>query len=383
MNKLQFLTAGESHGKALTGIIDGLPSGIPIDFEFIKNFMQERKKGYGRASRQKIETDDLEFLSGIRNSQTTGAPISFILPNKDHANWDGVLEIKKVEPAKAAAKALKHPRPGHADYVGGLKYEHQDMRNVLERASARETAARVAIASLCTIFLKELGIEFSSRVTRIGKIKDESKFSSSPHQDSLLRVISQEKEELMIGSIKKAKIEGNTLGGEFQIKCSGLPLGLGSFQQWNRRLEAKIAQQLMSLNAIKGVSIGDSFHHESLKGSEYIDEFCLQDDQVSYSSNHSGGVVGGMSTGQDLIVNACMKPISTLMRPLQSIDLKTKELVSAHVERSDVCAVPAAAFIGQALCALCFSEEILIEFGGSSFREIKERLQAWKKKTTY
>jgi chorismate synthase len=377
---IRFLTAGESHGRALVGILEGMPAGLTISLERIQKEMKRRKLGVGRSFRQKIEDDSVEILSGIRHGQSLGSPIAIMIQNRDWESWKDVMQVEAPKDLKASnRRKVTVPRPGHADYVGGVKYGHEDLRNVLERASARETAARVAIGSLARIFLEEFGIQIASRVTQIGKVKDEMPFESLHFTNeqidaSPVRCLSKNVEDGMIAEIEKAGSEGDTVGGAFEVIVNGLPIGLGSYVHWDKRLEGKLAHSLMSLNAIKAVEMGIGVEAASLRGSQVHDEFVPVDNAIQPKSNRSGGIDGGMSTGQPLVVRAYMKPLSTLMKPLESVDLATGESANAHIERSDVCGVPSAAVIGESLVALDLMSVFLDKFGGDSVAEIKSRL---------
>lgn len=383
---IRYLTAGESHGKGLVGIIEGVPAGLHLTVEDLHSQLKRRKLGYGRGARQKIETDEVEILSGVRFGQTLGSPVSLWIQNRD---WEAWKQIMAVEPGDSslARKQVHVPRPGHADWVGGIKYQHQDLRNVLERASARETAMRVALGSVARRFLHELEISIASRVIQIGQIRDDQEFEGEISglnaftDASPVRSTHPEIEAQMVSEIEAAKKEGNTLGGVFEVYASGLPVGLGSYTQWDRRLEGRIAQGLMSLNAIKAVEMGLGAQVAQLWGSEVHDEYLpgISGRRVRYKTNRAGGVEGGMSTGQVLCVRATMKPIATLMKPLSSVDRRTGEVASAHIERSDTCAVPAAAVIAESILALILSDEILMKFGGDSLSEVKSRVDEWKK----
>lgn len=384
---IRYLTAGESHGKGLVGIIEGVPAGLPINLDELHVQMRRRKLGYGRGARQKIETDEVEILSGVRLGKTLGSPVSLWIKNRD---WEVWKEIMSSEPLQGdgVRRQVHVPRPGHADLVGGVKYQHRDLRNVLERASARETAMRVALGSVARKFLSELGICVASRVIQIGTACDDQIFCGDVGQLNLLsdlsvvRCINSSVDALMVEQIEAAKKEGNTLGGVFEVYASGLPIGLGSYSQWDRRLEGRIAQGLMSLNAIKAVEMGLGKKVAQLRGSEVHDEYVPASEGrrgVEYKTNRSGGIEGGMSTGQTLQVRATMKPISTLMKPLSSVDLRTGEASLAHIERSDTCAVPAAAVIAESILALILCDEILIKFGGDSLPEVQSRVYDWKK----
>lgn len=384
---LRFLTAGESHGQALVGILEGMPSGLEIQAEQIHIQLRRRKLGYGRGARQKMEDDSVELLAGIRHGQTLGSPIALVIHNRDWKNWVDIMQPEPLAQGSAEVKRrLEVPRPGHADYIGGIKYAHTDMRNVLERASARETTIRVAVASVARSFLERLGITVASRVVGIGKIQDqdplklEIKHLNSHADQSPVRCVNPDVEAQMISEIEAAKKSGNTLGGLFEVYAEGVPLGLGSYVQWDRRIEGKIAEAFMSLNAIKGVEIGLGFQLGRISGNEAHDEFFPHQvpGRVSFQTNRSGGIDGGMTTGQPLIIRAAMKPLATLMNALRSVRLSTGESETAHVERSDVCAVPAAAVIGESLLCLVLAEALLEKFGGDSMNEVIERVQGWR-----
>lgn len=393
---LRFLTAGESHGKALVGILEGLPSGLQILAEEIHHELKRRKLGYGRGSRQKMEDDSVQILSGVRQGLTLGSPISLLIENKDWKNWTGIMQAEPLSAEIAAStpqRKLEVPRPGHADYLGGLKYKHEDMRNVLERASARETTMRVALGTLARKFLKELDIQIVSRVVQIGPIADPSLVPDAELQGlnalvdgRALRVYDAAIDQQMIPLMDEAKKKGETLGGIFEVIALNLPLGLGSYVHWDRRLEGDIAQAIMSLNAIKGVEIGLGFELGKIFGSLAHDEFFPSHSHsgdgtspppLRQVTNRSGGIDGGMTTGQPLIVRAAMKPLATLMNPLQSVKLSTQTPEPAHVERSDVSAVPAAAVIGESLLALVLAQAVLHKFGGDSMEELKARVKTW------
>jgi chorismate synthase len=379
----RYLTAGESHGKGLMGILEGIPSGLEITSEYIQEHLKRRKQGYGRGARQKIESDQVEILSGVRLGKTLGSPICLFIANQDFQAWQSIMRCEpSTEPVK---REVDVPRPGHADLVGGIKYAHSDMRNVLERSSARETAIRVALGSVARRLLEDLGVRIGSRVVRIGSVQDTGIWEH-PVSDlngiadrSWVRCTHEETEKRMITEVDRAKKAGDTLGGEVEIYASGIPSGLGSYVQWDRRLEGKIAQALMSLNAIKGVEFGLGFEAAAKFGSEVHDEIFPghQLDRVCFQTNRSGGIDGGMSTGQPVIVRAAMKPLATLMNPLQSVNLRTGQAALAHIERSDVCAVPAAAVICESILALVLAESVLEKFGGDSMSELGSRVKQW------
>lgn len=380
---LRYLTAGESHGKALVGILEGLPAGLKLAAADVQVDLARRKKGHGRGNRQKIEGDKVEILSGVRNGKTIGSPLALLVPNQDFKNWEGIMG---AEPTDApAARRVDIPRPGHADLVGKLKYGFDDMRDVLERASARETAMRVALGAAARRFLHECGVVVASRVVAIGGETDDS---ALPCPVSALNALTDADpvrcsdphfSKRMVTRINEAKSAGDTVGGVFEILAEGLPIGLGSYAQWDRRLEGPLSQALMSLNAIKGVEIGYGFRGAGVPGSRVHDAYEPKGKRVAYRSNRSGGLDGGMSTGQTLVLRAAMKPIATLMNPLDSVDLRTMKPAKAHIERSDVCAVPAAAVIGESLVCLVLADAVLVKFGGDSMAEMLPRLAAWRK----
>lgn len=384
---LRYLTAGESHGAALVGIIEGIPAGLALDAAYLHAEAKRRKLGFGRGNRQNIETDEIRILSGLRFGRTLGSPIALIIENRDWRSWSEIMSVD--EPADDAARGrrvVSVPRPGHADRIGGIKYEHTDMRNVLERASARETAMRVALGSVARRFLEELGTRIQSRVIRIGDVIDTTPFdeiSSEAIDASPVRAIGADATQRMISVIEAAKAAGDTLGGVVEVVARGVPVALGSYTQWDRRLEAEIGRAFLSLNAIKGVEVGLGFELASLAGSSAHDAFYPADGDADalmktrYRTNRAGGIDGGMTTGQPIVVRAAMKPLATLMKPLESVDLRTGEATKAHVERSDVCAVPSAAIIGESLLALVLAQAVLEKFGGDTVDEIAARLDAW------
>lgn len=380
---LRYLTAGESHGKALVGILEGLPAGLKLAAGDIQADLMRRKKGHGRGNRQKIEGDKVEILSGIRAGKTIGSPLSLLIPNLDFKNWESIMGAEPTD--AAAARRVEVPRPGHADLVGKLKYGFDDMRNVLERASARETAMRVALGAAARRFLSECGVVVASRVIAIGGETDDSplpcavsKLNALTDMDPV-RCANADFSKRMITRIDEAKAAGDTLGGVFEVLVDGLPIGLGSYAQWDRRLEGPLSAAFMSLNAIKGVEVGHGFRGAGLPGSRAHDAYEPKAGKVAYRSNRSGGLDGGMTTGQTLVLRAAMKPIATLMKPLDSVDLRTMKPAKAHVERSDACAVPAAAVIGESLACLVLAGAILDKFGGDSMAELLPRLKAWRR----
>jgi chorismate synthase len=381
---LRFLTAGESHGRALVTIIDGVPAGLALDFDRITQDLRRRQGGYGRGQRMAIEFDRAECIGGIRRGKTTGGPIALMIPNKDWKNWQLTMHVE-VEPPDDATGARRapvvRPRPGHADLSGGLKYEHEDLRDVLERASARETAARVAAGAVARQLLNSVGIAVVSHVTGIGAVV-------LPHDppvsfevatripvDSPLHCADAHAEAAMIEAIDAARAAGDTLGGSFEVIAHGVPVGLGSHVQWDRKLDGRLAQALMSIPAIKGVGIGLGMEAARRPGSLVHDEIVATEgatDQfpLARPTNRAGGLEGGVTNGEEIRVSAYMKPISTLMKPLRSVDLTTLEEAPAAIERSDVCAVPAAAVVGEAVVCLVLADALLERFGGDSMRQL-------------
>lgn len=367
----RFLTAGESHGQCLTAIVEGIPAGLPIDVESMNLDMARRQKGYGRGGRMKIETDKVEILSGVRFGETMGDPITLKVANKDWENWTERMSVSG-EPFGAAVTAA---RPGHADLIGTQKYDRKDIRDILERASARETAARVAVGGLAKQLLKACGIEILSHVVNIGSITVDDK-NINPlakrQAASELNCADPAAEEKMKETIEKAKAAGDTLGGVFEVIVIGAPVGLGSHIQWDRRLDARLTSALMSIQAIKGVEIGAGFAYADIPGSKAHDEmFFDEKKQVYRKTNRAGGIEGGMSNGEHIVARAVMKPIPTLMTPLHSVDIDTKEEVLACKERSDVCAVSAASVVGEAMTAFVLAEALLEKFGGDTLGDLK------------
>ena len=379
---LRHLTAGESHGAALVGILEGMPSGLPLDIATLHAQAKRRKLGFGRGNRQTIETDDVRILSGVRRGVTIGSPIALMIENRDHVRWAEIMRVDAPDDDAPAARAVHVPRPGHADRVGGIKYDRTDLRDILERASARETAMRVALGSVARAFLAEVGVTLTSRVVRIGRAVDESPWRDVPVAEidaSPVRALDSAAAAAMVQEIELARAAGDALGGVFEVVAYGAPVGLGSYAQWDRRLEAEVGRAFLSLNAIKGVEIGLGFGAAARPGSEAHDAY--EPDPVTrtrYRTNRAGGIEGGMTTGQPIVVRVGMKPIATLMKPLDSVDLRTGEAVKAHIERADTCAVPAAAVIGESLLALVLADAVLAKFGGDSLSEVQQRVRAWE-----
>ncbi|MFH2202665.1 MAG: chorismate synthase [Elusimicrobiota bacterium] len=383
MKILRLLTAGESHGPALTGILEGLPAGLELTTGYINAQLARRQKGHGRGGRMKIETDQVELLGGVRHGRTLGSPVAMLIRNRDWKNWQDVMAVEGG--GDETRKTVRVPRPGHADYVGGVKYGHADLRNVLERASARETAIRTALAAAARRLLEEFDIHLGSRVTAIGAAADENDAGIVPAAElnvrtdaSPVRCLDDAASARMVAEIDAAKKDGDTLGGVFEVRVSGLPVGLGSHVHWDRRLEGDLARAFMSLNGIKGVEIGLGFGAAALRGSQVHDALGWDETKTraARETNRSGGIDGGITTGDELVIRAAMKPISTLLKPIGSIDLDRKEDAAAHIERSDFCAVPAAAVIGEALAALELADAFLRKFGGDSIEEIRAHIDA-------
>ena len=370
----RFLTAGESHGRGLVTIVEGVPAGLPLDEEYIAHDLKRRQAGYGRGERMQIEDDRAEILSGVRHGLTIGSPISLLIWNRDWENWKAVMS---VAPAKKKVEPVTQLRPGHADLAGAVKYGLDDIRPILERASARETAARVAAGAVARRFVAEFRIDIRSHTIAIGdaRLKEVPQRSEqigwAGVEKSPLRCSESRAEKAMISEIDKAKAAGNSIGGVFQVVATGVPIGLGSHVQWDRRLDGQIAQAMMSIPAIKGVGIGLGFAAAELMGSEAHDiiKFDKKKKGWSHDTNRAGGIEGGITNGEPITVLVAVKPIPTMIKPLPSADLKTGEPVAAHVERSDICVVPAAGVIGEAMLAIVLADALLEKFGGDNLKE--------------
>ena len=410
MANLRYITAGESHGKALIGILEGIPSGLSISVEDIDRDLKRRQGGHGRGGRMKIESDHAEILSGVRWGKTISSPITLLIENKDWANWQEVMSSVNppIPPFSKGGKGgfVTRPRPGHADLAGAIKYNQHDIRNILERSSARETAMRVALGAMAKKFLSEFNIKVGSHVIQIGKICSQQSVLKSQNlkEKELLNIFKKAEKspvrcpdevasKKMVKLIDKAIKEGNSLGGIFEVFVIGVPVGLGSHIQWDRRLDGRLAQALMSIQAIKGVEVGLGFDMSGRFGSEVMDEifyapspspsplegegrvggppgFCRK-------TNYAGGIEGGMTNGMAIILRAAMKPIPTQRKPLQSVDIVTKETAKAAFERSDICAVPAAGVIGEAMVALTIADAFLDKFGGDSIAEVRRNYDSY------
>jgi len=380
---LRFLTAGESHGEALVTVIDGVPAGLPLAESDINEDLARRQRGYGRGGRMKIERDQVRILSGVRWGATLGSPITLQIANRDWENWKSTMSVVPPEPG-TASKQITRPRPGHADLAGAMKYGHRDIRNVLERSSARETTARVAVAGVAKRLLAEFGITILSHVTEIGGVRIAADLDLAWEEirrraeASEVRCADPAAEAAIIAAIDAAKEKGDTLGGVFEVVALGCPVGLGSYVQWDRRLDGRLAQAFCSIQAIKGCELGLGFETARRPGSGVHDEILFDAESgVKRKTNNAGGLEGGVTNGQPVVVRAAMKPLSTLRTPLKSVDLATKEAVEAVVERSDVCAVPAAGIVGEAMMAIVLAEALLEKFGGDSLQEIRRNYDAY------
>jgi len=394
---LRFLSAGESHGQALVGILEGLPAGLPLDLHAITAELRRRQRGYGRGHRMAIESDQAEIVSGVRAGETIGGPIAFVVRNRDWENWQHTMRVESGPPdpsAGGARPSVTRPRPGHADLAGALKYERDDLRDVLERASARETAARVAAGALARQFLAAVDVEVASHVFAVGDVSlaDPSAVSFAEVRaipvDAPMHCVDRDAEARMIAAVDRARAAGDTLGGAFEVVAHGVPPGLGSYVQWDRKLDGRLAQALMSIPAIKAVGIGLGAAVAGRRGSAVHDEILLRDPRGSGGvprlvrpTNRAGGLEGGVTNGEDVRVTGYMKPIATLMNPLRSVNLATMTPEPAAIERSDVCAVPAAAVVGEAMVALVLAGALLERYGGDSMAEIRAAHEAWRART--
>jgi chorismate synthase len=386
MAHFSFATAGESHGKGLVAIVEGLPAGLPVDVPSINHQLWRRQQGYGRGGRMKIERDEVEIISGVRHGKTLGTPVGILIRNRDFENWQDVMAIepRQFEDEKRARR-LTRPRPGHTDLAGGLKYDTHDLRDILERASARETAARVAVGALARLLLKEIGIEVASHTAMIGGVPEKPMEAAwdailALPDDSALRCVDPQAESRMIELIDSTKEARDTLGGVFEVVARGVLPGLGSHTQWNQKLDGRLAQAIMCIPAVKAVEIGMGVGVGSAPGSRVHDEIGYNQAEQRFTrpTNRAGGIEGGITNGEEVRIRGHLKPISTLRRPLASVDVVTKEESAAAFERSDIVAVPAAGVIGEAMVAIVLADAAREKFGGDSLRELKRNLEGYR-----
>ena len=377
---LRFLTAGESHGPSLTVVIEGIPAGWPIDIGAINRHLARRQQGYGRGQRMKIEKDEVQVTSGVRWGESLGSPITLVIENKDWKNWQKKMSVDPAD--RDESIIVTRPRPGHADLVGAMKYDHRDLRNVLERASARETTARVAAGALARQILEQFGVRIMGTVAEIGGVAARVEGRSAMElfelaEASEVRMADAQAEREIIAMVDQCKKDGDTLGGIVEICVTGLPPGLGSYVHWDRKVDGRLAGALLSIQACKGVELGAGFGVARVRGSQIHDEIVRTADGIGRASNNYGGTEGGMTTGEPLVVRAAFKPISTLMKPLRSVDIATGEESKAAIERSDVMAVPAAAVICEAVVAFELAGMFLDKFGGDSLAEITRNYRGY------
>jgi chorismate synthase len=382
---LRFETAGESHGECLVATLTGLPAGVPVSLEYLDRQLWRRQQGYGRGGRMKIETDRVHIVSGVRHSETIGSPIAILIENKDWKNWTGTLPVQSEDAEAGKEKPVHRPRPGHADLAGALKFNLKEARYVLERASARETAARVAVGALAKVFLKQFGIEVLSHVIAVGTVRLdrpvnwEEIVALSERGEVLLGCVDVETEQRMKEAVDHAYRTGDTVGGMFEVVARGIPPGLGSHIAWDTRLDGRLAQAIVSIQAVKGVEIGYAAEGATAYGSAVQDTIHYDKPRQQFyrGSNRAGGLEGGITNGQDLFVRGLLKPISTLRRPLESVDLTTRDPALAAYERSDVAVVPAAGVIGEAMVALVIAQAFLEKFGGDSLQETRRNFEGY------
>ena len=379
---MRYLTAGESHGPRLTAIIEGVPAGLPLTADYINAELKRRQGGYGRGARMKIESDKVEITSGVRHGRTMGGPITLNVTILDHQKWLDIMNVADVEDKKKGLRKITKPRPGHADLVGGMKYRFDDLRNSLERSSARETTMRVAVGAVAKRLLEEIGVEVASHIVTFGGIDIEvpenltvSEIKKRARQ-SEVSIVNPEREEEIKAYIDQIKKDGDTIGGIVETIVGGVPVGLGSYVQWDRKLDAKIAQGVVSINAFKGVEFGVGFEAGRLKGSQVMDEIIWsKEDGFTRRTNNLGGFEGGMTNGEPIVVRGVMKPIPTLYKPLMSVDIETHEPYKATVERSDPTALPAAGVVMGAVVATVLATEVLEKFSSDNLKELKEAVQ--------
>lgn len=385
---MRYVTAGESHGPELTAIIEGVPAGLTISIDKINDDLKRRQQGYGRGNRMKIESDQVKILSGVRHQITLGSPITLNVTNKDHAHWSDIMDPMAPATPANSVRQVERPRPGHADLVGGMKYRHTDLRNVLERSSARETTMRVAVGSLCKQILEEIGVQILGFVREIGGVVADSSQLEQFHDLTELkqatdasetRTFDPQADEKMRALIDETKRAGDTLGGVVEVIATGMPAGLGSYVGADTKLDAKLGGSIVGINAFKGVEFGDGFAFAKHPGSEGMDEIFWEQQRGFYrKTNHLGGFEGGMTNGMPVIIKAVMKPIPTLYKPLMSVDIKTKKGYKANVERSDTTAVTAAAVVAEAMVAITLATALLDKFDTDSIDRLKEQVQSYK-----
>ncbi len=382
---LKFTTAGESHGRALVAIVEGLPAGLPVDVVQINRELERRQWGYGRGGRMKIEKDQVELLSGIRHGLTLGSPVALMVENKDWANWTEVMNAEPREVAETKSRRLSRPRPGHADLAGGQKFAARDLRNILERASARETAARVACGALAKQLLSAFGVELRSHVIQLGGIPETPldiswRDIAAISDEAPLRCADSQLQQQMIELIDTKREAGDTLGGIFEVVARGVVPGVGSHTSWDSKLDGRLAQAIMSIPAVKAVSIGAGSEASALPGSEVHDEIAYNDETKEFirETNRAGGLEGGITNGEEIRLRGHLKPLSTLRRPLRSVDIDTKQEELAAFERSDITAVPAAGVIGEAMVALVIAAAMREKFGGDSLGEMKRNFEGYR-----
>lgn len=383
LTKLRYLTSGESHGPGLYTILEGMPAGLPVTEEFINQQLARRQKGYGRGGRMKIEKDQVTFKAGVRHGYTLGSPIAMETINLDFKNWQN--EMSSAPPTEPLKRVVTRPRPGHADLVGGMKYDFRDLRNVLERASARETTARVACGAVARRLLEELDVKIAGHVLQVGEVASQVAPESAEQivrvtEEAPLRCLDKKAEAKMVALIDEAKKKGDSLGGIFEVYVEGLVPGLGSYVHWDRKLDGRLAQAILSIQAVKGMEIGEGYANATRFGSQVHDPITYDAKQKSFgrASNRAGGLEGSMTTGMPLQVRGFLKPISTLYKPLPSVDIETKKNFEASVERSDTCAIAAAAVIAEAVVAITLADAYLEKFGGDSLEELKRNLAGYR-----
>jgi len=383
MSRFTFLSAGESHGSQLTVIVTGMPAGVRLDRERINRDMARRQHGYGRGGRMKIEHDEADIVAGVRGGETLGSPIAIVVRNDDFKNWEAAMGVWDVDAAEAEKRRVHAPRPGHVDLIGGMKYDRRDLRDILERASARETASRVAAGAIAKELLRNFGIEFRSGVVSLGAAGDPNYAATwdelaAVDDESPLRAVNKDSEAAMVAEVDKAREAGETLGGTIVVAAHNVPIGLGSYVQWNEKLDGRIAQAILSIHAVKAVAIGDGVVAAQRVGSEVHDPIYFDEERRYHrTTNRAGGLEGGVTNGQDVVVRAYMKPISTLRRGLPSVDIETREPHRSQWERSDVTAVPACGVVCEAMLAITLADAMREKFGGDSLREMRANFESY------